>query len=137
MRDWATSDELTLRQFNEGQWEQDANDLAQRAESFAVLHIGLGLWSAGELAPPGQEDWFAGGGITWAASIAARHRWPVVRQGFNHIVKPHPRLMAYLVAYAEMALGLGLIVGFLSPIALVGGTVLSRRGHIYLSRFSC
>jgi thiosulfate dehydrogenase [quinone] large subunit len=33
--------------------------------------------------------------------------------------------MAYVVAYAELALGLGLIAGFLTPIALVGGLVLN------------
>lgn len=33
--------------------------------------------------------------------------------------------MAYLVAYAELALGLGLIVGLLTPIALVAGAVLN------------
>jgi thiosulfate dehydrogenase [quinone] large subunit len=33
--------------------------------------------------------------------------------------------MDYVVAYAELALGLGLIVGFLTPIGLVGGLVLN------------
>lgn len=33
--------------------------------------------------------------------------------------------MAYVVAYAELALGLGLIAGFLTPIALVGGLLLN------------
>lgn len=33
--------------------------------------------------------------------------------------------MAYVVAYAELALGLGLIAGFLTPIALVGGLALN------------
>lgn len=33
--------------------------------------------------------------------------------------------MAYLVAYAELALGLGLVAGFLTPIALVCGAVLN------------
>jgi thiosulfate dehydrogenase (quinone) large subunit len=40
-------------------------------------------------------------------------------------VKPRPRTMAYVVAYAELALGLGLILGFLTPVALVGGLLLN------------
>lgn len=33
--------------------------------------------------------------------------------------------MAYLVVYAELALGLGLVLGFLTPVALVAGLVLN------------
>jgi thiosulfate dehydrogenase [quinone] large subunit len=72
-----------------------------------------------------KKDWFTGGGITWAGGIAAKHRWSLIRLGFDRLVRPRPRLMAYVVAYAELALGLGLIVGFLTPIALVGGLVLN------------
>ncbi|MGW7485733.1 DoxX family protein [Streptomyces sp. NPDC054786] len=95
------------------------------AEWCAVLRIGLGLWWLESWRHKDKKTWFTGGGIRWAAGIAAEHRWPAVRTGFDHLVKPHPRLMAYLVAYAELALGLGLIMGFLTPIALVAGTVLN------------
>ncbi|MEV0373113.1 DoxX family protein [Streptomyces sp. NPDC050636] len=95
------------------------------AEWFAVLRIGLGLWWLESWRHKDKKSWFAGGGITWAAGIAAEHRWPTVRTGFDRIVKPHPRLMAHLVAWAELALGLGLIAGFLTPVALVAGTVLN------------
>lgn len=33
--------------------------------------------------------------------------------------------MAYVVAYAELALGLGLVLGFLTPVALVAGLLLN------------
>lgn len=33
--------------------------------------------------------------------------------------------MAYLVVHAELALGLGLVVGFLTPVALLGGLLLN------------
>ncbi|UQA94098.1 DoxX family protein [Streptomyces halobius] len=95
------------------------------AEWFAVLRIGLGLWWLESWRHKDKKSWFAGGGITWAAGIAAEHRWPVVRRTFDRIVKPRPRLMSYLVAYAELALGLGLIIGFLTPVALVAGAALN------------
>ncbi|WP_435602508.1 DoxX family membrane protein [Streptomyces sp. bgisy130] len=95
------------------------------AEWCAVLRIGLGLWWLESWRHKDKKTWFTGGGITWAAGIAADHRWPVVRTGFDRLVKPHPRLMAYVVAYAELALGLGLIAGFLTPIALAAGAVLN------------
>ena len=48
-----------------------------------------------------------------------------MRSGFDVVVAPRPRTMAYVVAYAELALGLGLILGFLTPLALVGGLLLN------------
>ncbi|EPH46300.1 DoxX family protein [Streptomyces aurantiacus] len=95
------------------------------AEWQAVLRIGLGLWWLESWRHKDKKSWFAGGGIGWAGGIAEKHRWPVVSRGFDRLVKPHPRLMAYVVAYAELALGLGLVAGFLTPIALVGGLVLN------------
>ncbi|MEU8886971.1 DoxX family protein [Streptomyces sp. NPDC048442] len=95
------------------------------AEWMAVLRIGLGLWWLESWRHKDKKTWFKGGGIAWAEGIAADHRWPFVRRGFDRIVKPRPRPMAYLVAYAELALGLGLIVGFLTPIALVCGLILN------------
>lgn len=100
------------------------------AEWFAVLRIGLGLWWLESWRHKDKKTWFTGGGITWAAGIAADHRWPVIRKSFDRLVKPHPRLMAYIVAHAELALGLGLIAGFLTPVALVAGALLNL---IYLA----
>ncbi|MGP9020034.1 DoxX family protein [Streptomyces sp. BR1] len=94
-------------------------------EWFAVLRIGLGLWWLESWRHKDKKQWFAGGGIRWAAGIAEKHRWPFVRRGFDLVVKPRPKLMAYVVAYAELALGLGLTVGLLTPIALVSGLILS------------
>ncbi|MEV0253062.1 DoxX family membrane protein [Streptomyces sp. NPDC050732] len=95
------------------------------AEWVAVLRIGIGLWWLESWRHKDKKQWFAGGGIGWAAGIAEKHRWPAVRRGFDVVVKPRPRVMAYVVAYAELALGLGLILGFLTPVALIGGLVLN------------
>ncbi|MGW1724955.1 DoxX family protein [Streptomyces sp. NPDC002306] len=96
------------------------------AEWLAVLRIGLGLWWLESWRHKDREDWFEHGtGIAWAVGVAAKHRWGVVRSGFETVVAARPRTMAYVVVYAELALGLGLIAGFLTPVALVGGLVLN------------
>jgi thiosulfate dehydrogenase [quinone] large subunit len=96
------------------------------AEWLAVLRTGLGLWWLESWRHKDRKAWFERGtGIAWAAGIAAKHRWSAVRSGFDTVVAPHPRVMAYVVVYAELALGLGLITGFLTPIALVGGFLLN------------
>ncbi|MFF3512528.1 DoxX family protein [Streptomyces sp. NPDC002573] len=96
------------------------------AEWFAVLRIGLGLWWLESWRHKDRKAWFErGSGIAWAADIASGHRWAAVRRGFDTVVAPRPRTMAYVVVYAELALGLGLIAGFLTPVALVGGLLLN------------
>ncbi|WP_069884721.1 DoxX family membrane protein [Streptomyces luteocolor] len=95
------------------------------AEWLAVLRIGLGLWWLESWRHKDKKEWFGGGGIGWAAGVAEKHKWSAVRSGFDVVVKPRPVVMAYVVAYAELALGLGLIFGFLTPVALVGGLVLN------------
>ncbi|MFF9778705.1 DoxX family protein [Streptomyces sp. NPDC013978] len=96
------------------------------AEWVAVLRIGLGLWWLESWRHKDKRAWFQEGtGIAWAAGVAEKHRWGAVRGGFDVVVRPRPRAMAYVVVYAELALGLGLVLGFLTPIALVGGLVLN------------
>lgn len=96
------------------------------AEWLAVLRIGLGVWWLESWRHKDRKAWFERGtGIAWAASIAAKHRWTAVRSGFEVMVAPRPRTMAYVVVYAELAIGLGLVAGFLTPVALIGGLFLN------------
>ncbi|MET8942322.1 DoxX family protein [Streptomyces sp. NPDC004542] len=95
-------------------------------EWLAVLRIGLGLWWLESWRHKDRKGWFERGtGIAWAADVAAKHRWNAVRSGFRVVVEPRPRAMAYVVVYAELALGLGLVAGFLTPAALAGGLLLN------------
>ncbi|MFJ9537048.1 DoxX family protein [Streptomyces sp. NPDC101225] len=96
------------------------------AEWLAVLRIGLGLWWLESWRHKDRKAWCERGtGIAWAASIAAKHRWNAVRSGFEVMVAPRPRTMAYVVVYAELAIGLGLVAGFLTPVALIGALLLN------------
>src|SRR4051794_15925655 len=95
-------------------------------EWLAVLRIGLGLWWLESWRHKDKKGWFERGtGIAWAAGVAAEHRWAVVRRGFDLVVRPRPKAMAYVVVYAELALGAGLVLGFLTPVALVAGLLLN------------
>lgn len=95
-------------------------------EWLAVLRIGLGLWWLESWRHKDKKAWCERGtGIAWAADMAAKHRWAFVRSNFTTIIRPRPKLMAYVVLYAELAIGLGLVLGFLTPIALIGGALLN------------
>ncbi|MFE9120754.1 DoxX family protein [Streptomyces sp. NPDC007172] len=96
------------------------------AEWLAVLRMGLGLWWLESWRHKDKKGWFERGtGIAWASGIAAKHRWNAVRSGFGIVVEPRPKAMAYVVVYAELALGLGLMAGFLTPVALACGLLLN------------
>ncbi|MEU8789958.1 DoxX family protein [Streptomyces sp. NPDC048643] len=96
------------------------------AEWLAVLRIGLGLWWLESWRHKDRKGWFERGtGIAWAADVAHKHRWSAVGSGFDTVVAPRPRAMAYVVVYAELALGLGLVAGLLTPVALIAGLLLN------------
>lgn len=96
------------------------------SEWLAVLRVGLGLWWLESWRHKDKQGWLGRGtGIAWASGVAAEHRWSAVTKGFDVVVKPRPKVMAYLVVYAELALGLGLVLGFLTPVALLGGLLLN------------
>ena len=95
-------------------------------EWLAVLRIGLGLWWVESWRHKDKKGWFERGtGIAWAQSVADKHKWAFVRTGFNKVVAPRPKQMAYVVVFSELLIGLGLVFGFLTPIAAVGGLLLN------------
>lgn len=95
-------------------------------EWLAVLRIGVGLWWVESWRHKDKAAWFErGAGISWAASVAEKHRWPFVRTAFATLVAPRAKLMAYLVVFGELAIGLGLVAGFLTPVAAAAGLALN------------
>ncbi len=95
-------------------------------EWLAVLRIGVGLWWLESWRHKNKEAWFErGSGIDWAASVAEKHPWAPVRSWFSRLVLPHKRAASYLVVFGELAIGIGLTLGFLTPVAAVAGLVLN------------
>jgi len=98
----------------------------QYAYWMAVLRIGLGAWWLKSFAHKDLGGWLKrGSGIEWGGSVAEKHKWGFVKTGFDKVVRPHPIPMAYVVVFSELALGLGLVLGLLTPIALVASVLLN------------
>ena len=98
----------------------------QYAYWMAVLRIGLGAWWLKSFAHKDLGGWLKrGSGIEWGGSVAEKHKWGFVKTGFDKVVRPHPIPMAYIVVFSELALGLGLVLGVLTPVALVAGILLN------------
>jgi thiosulfate dehydrogenase [quinone] large subunit len=100
--------------------------LLSTGEWLALARIGIGLWWLESFRHKDKAAWLSrGAGIAWAASVAEKHRWAMVRRGFAVVVAPRSRLMSYLVVFGELAIGLGLVAGFLTPVAAAAGLVLN------------
>jgi thiosulfate dehydrogenase [quinone] large subunit len=92
----------------------------------AVLRMGLGLWWIESFRHKNKKAWFEkGSGISWAQSVADKHQWAFVRSGFNAVVTPRAKAMSYVVVFGELAIGLGLAFGFLTPAAAIASMVLN------------
>ena len=92
----------------------------------AVLRIGIGLWWLESWRHKDKAAWLKrGAGIDWAASVAEKHPWAVVRSLFPRLVLPRKRAASYLVVFAELGIGIGLTLGFLTPVAALAGLVLN------------
>lgn len=92
----------------------------------AVLRIGLGLWWVESFRHKNKAAWLQrSAGIDWAGSVAEKHRWGAVKVGFDKVVRPRPKVMAYVVVFGELAIGLGLVFGFLTPIAAFASLALN------------
>jgi thiosulfate dehydrogenase [quinone] large subunit len=105
----------------------------QGPDWLAVLRIGLGLWWFESWRHKDKEAWLQrGAGIAWAKEFADKHRWKFVTNSFNKFVAPHPKEMAFIVVFAELAVGLGLIFGFLTPIAAIGGILLNLQYFVVM-----
>jgi thiosulfate dehydrogenase (quinone) large subunit len=96
------------------------------AHWLAVLRIGLGLWWLESWRHKDKRGWLERGtGIAWAKGVAEKHRWSFVKTGFTKVVAGRPKVMAYVVVFSELAIGLGIALGFLTPVALIAGALLN------------
>lgn len=92
----------------------------------AVLRIGIGLWWLESWRHKDKKAWLERStGIAWAASVAEKHPWALVRTSFPRLVLPHKRAVSYAVVLGELAVGIGLVLGFLTPVAAAAGLVLN------------
>ena len=99
----------------------------------AVLRIGLGVWWLESWRHKDKRGWLERGtGIAWAKGVAEKHRWSVVKTGFDKTVAPRPKAMAYVVVFGELAVGLGLVLGFITPVAAFASILLNLQYFVLM-----
>lgn len=94
--------------------------------ALATLRIIVGIFFLlfGEYKVFGTGFTLHGGFEEWIRSFIAQGAYPWMRAVLVSIVLPHARLCAFLTAYGELMIGLGLVVGVLTRTASGFGIML-------------
>ncbi len=95
-------------------------------KALAVLRIGVGLlfFIFGQYKVFGTQFTLHGGFQFWINKFLEGSVYPFMAPVLRGFVLPHATIIAFLVAYGELAIGLGLIFGILVRPASLGGLVL-------------
>jgi thiosulfate dehydrogenase (quinone) large subunit len=97
----------------------------RNAMALAALRIAVGLLFLifGQYKVFGTEFTLGGGFQTWITRFLADGSYPFMAPLLRGFVLPHGTAIAFLVAYGELAIGLGLVLGLLVRPASAFGTI--------------
>src|SRR5207245_2367354 len=106
------------------QAQPSATDLNSRA--LAALRIGVGILFLifGQYKVFGTEFTLHGGFQFWINKFLEGGVYPFMEQVLRGFVLPHATAFAFLTAYGELAIGVGLVIGFWVKPASVAGLLL-------------
>ena len=85
----------------------------------AILRIGIGLWWLKSFLHKPHRRFVGGQMVGWTVALAENHPVPAFGRAIKGLVAPNAAWFPYLVLAGELAVGLGLIFGFLTPVALL------------------
>ena len=85
----------------------------------AILRIGVGLWWLKSFFHKPLRKFVNGQMVTWTLALADNHPVPAYGRLIRRMVAPNASWFPYLVLAGELAVGLGLVLGLLTPLALL------------------
>ncbi|NIS81803.1 MAG: DoxX family membrane protein [Anaerolineales bacterium] len=85
----------------------------------AVLRIGIGLWWLKSVFHKNLGDFVNGGMATWTTDLAGSHPWTGFGNAMKGLVSGTASWLPYLVLLGELAVGVGLTLGFLTPVSAI------------------
>ena len=102
-----------------------SGDRDRNATVLAGLRIGVGVLFLifGQYKVFGTQFTLGGGFQSWIHRFLARGAYPFMAPLLQNFVLPHGTAIAFLVAYGELAIGLGLVLGILVRTASVCGMI--------------
>jgi thiosulfate dehydrogenase [quinone] large subunit len=88
-------------------------------EWLAILRIGIGLWWLKSVLHKPLSQFVSGQMVNWTVALAENHPVPAYGRLIKGVIAPNASWFPYLVLTGELAVGIGLIFGFLTPLALL------------------
>jgi thiosulfate dehydrogenase [quinone] large subunit len=85
----------------------------------AVLRIGIGLWWLKSFLHKPHQKFVSGQMVGWTVALAENHPVPAFGRAIKGLVAPNSAWFPYLVLAGELAVAIGMILGFLTPITLI------------------
>lgn len=85
----------------------------------AVLRIAVGLWWIKSVLHKPLRQFVSSGMADWTLSLADNHPVPAFGSAIKALVGRNRSWFPYLVVAGEAAVGIGLVLGFLTPIAVL------------------
>ena len=85
----------------------------------ALLRIGIGLWWVKSVLHKPLQEFVSGDMVNWTVSLAENHPLPAYGRLVKSMVAPNASWFPYLIVLGEAAVGIGLVLGFLTPISLI------------------
>ncbi len=85
----------------------------------ALLRIGVGLWWLKSFFHKPLRRFVSGQMVGWTIDLADNHPVPAFGRAIKKIVEPNASWFPYLILAGELAVGTGLVLGFLTPISLI------------------
>ena len=100
---------------------EDVFGLLGAEQWLAMLRIALGLWWLESVRHKPLRKFVGGQMVDWTLALAENHPVPAYGKLIKQIVGPSRRWFPYFNLAGELAVGIGLTFGFLTPVsALVG-----------------
>lgn len=91
----------------------------------AVIRIGLGLWWLKSFLHKPHRKFVDGQMVNWTIALADNHPVPAFGRLIKGVVAPNASWFPYLVLVGELAVGIGLTFGILTPLSLIVGIFLN------------
>lgn len=85
----------------------------------AILRIGIGLWWLKSVFHKNLRNFLNGGMVNWTTELAASHPWTGYGNAIIRLVTSNASWFPYLFLLGELAVGVGLTFGFLTPISAI------------------
>lgn len=91
----------------------------------AILRIGIGLWWIKSVLHKEYPKFVESGMMTWTNALLDNHPVPAYAGIVRRIINFQPTIFPYLIVLGELAVGIGLTLGFLTPISVLVALLLN------------